>query len=398
MDKEISCPHRWHHIAINFQNQSTNTCCKTIPYKADLTLKDAFLNNPYQWERRKELFNGIRYKGCNSCWQVEDAGGTSWRMYAYDNSNQVKMPNNLNSNYIDTLELTLGNTCDMKCVYCSQDYSTQWAIENYKANRITKAKYKFLMEETPKEFVNYFWNWFDNKKHIIRNVQVKGGEPLIMNDFYNLLEKIKTTDCNISVITNLNTPDKYFDRFLKEIQDFPDNKKFLVLISMDTVKEYAEYIRYGLSWEQFEKNIHKLYNIAKNKDNVEICFIITMTTLNLKTHYLILEYIYNLYKTYKKCTLASFNHVDYPDELNPYKSPKDFANFLIPSIDFIENANIEDQHMHENWQIYLDMIRNLQEVINSNLSNKIKTQRVTQVDKDRNLDHKILFPEFHIDK
>ena len=402
VNKPIKCHHRWQHVVIELNTMKTNTCCKTDVYTADITEDDAFLNSQYQKERRQEMFDGIRYNGCNSCWQVEDNGGISWRMTGDDMS--PGGINSVDSDFIWTLELVLDNTCDMKCIYCSHLYSSQWALEDYKTGKITKEEYNKLRQGPTDEFLKYFWNWFDKKKDIIHTIQVKGGEPLITPTFYELVEKVQNTKCNISVVTNLNTPDNYFDLFLENLEKYSVDKNFVITISIDSVEEDVEYIRSGLSWKQFEKNIHKLYKVAqKNPKNIHISYITTMTLLAFKNHHKLLKFIYKLSKDYNKSCQLNFNHPDWPYELNPYNGPRYMAKYLRPSIKFLEtldfdiNAHDVDE-MKDHWNKYKEAIVNLKNILEKNKYAQPVPYRLNVIDKDRNLDHTKLFPEIYIDK
>jgi MoaA/NifB/PqqE/SkfB family radical SAM enzyme len=51
------------------------------------------------------------------------------------------------------IEIAFNNTCDLKCIYCSSAFSSQWETEDKKFNIITK------QQHTPVGFENAFWEW-----------------------------------------------------------------------------------------------------------------------------------------------------------------------------------------------------------------------------------------------
>jgi len=364
----IVCPYRWNYVVIDLQHKKTNTCCKTDTEYANLNFDDAFLNNETQFQRRQEMIDGYKHSACSQCWKVEDNNGISWRLAAAQIPEEINSRQGVVSNYIDTLELILGNTCDMKCIYCSRHFSTQWAIDDLKNKRIDKQEYKTLTKDLSTEFMDYFWNWFDQKKDIIKHLQIKGGEPTIMPDFYKILDKVIDTDIKLFIVTNLNTPKKQFDVFLEKVKTVSKEKQFGINISMDTVGEHAERIRQGLSWNRFESNLHKLYELASVNKNIQINFITTMSTENLETHHMFIDYAFNLYKKYNTITYLNFNHVDWPNHLNPYNEENSVTVYLDKSIEKLETfiPQITDQSMLQRWKQYYEYTKDLKKIIDNN--------------------------------
>ena len=362
----IACPYRWNYVVVDLQYEKTNTCCKTDLEEVNLDFEDAFLNNETQFQRRQEMLDGIKHDACSQCWKVEDNGGISWRLAAKNIQEEIQSRQGVTSNYIDTLEIIMGNTCDMKCIYCSPQYSTQWAIQNYKDKCIDREQYKTLTKDISNDFMQYFWNWFEQKKNIIKHLQIKGGEPTIIPEFYTLLDKVVDTNIKLFIITNLNTPSKQYDLFLEKIKLISKNKQFGINISMDTVGEYAEQIRQGLSWNRFENNLHKLYKLASTNKNIQINFITTMSTKNLDTHYKLIDYVFDLYKKYDAITLLNFNHVDKPINLNPYNFDNSYN--LDKSIEKIKKSIplINDELMLQRWNQYLNYTKDLKKIIDNN--------------------------------
>ena len=155
---DIVCPYRWNYVVINLQQQKTNTCCKTSLNKINLKFSDPFLNNKTQFQRRQEMLDGLKHIACSQCWQLERIGGISWRLAANKNREEIASRQGVISNYIDCLELTLGNICDMKCVYCNKEFSTQWAVEDFENGRINKKEYTEFVKDLEPNLMKYFWN------------------------------------------------------------------------------------------------------------------------------------------------------------------------------------------------------------------------------------------------
>src|SRR6185503_9370215 len=78
------CKWRWSYPVIHVSRGELRTCDKTINMRiteeALQTLgTDAFLNNAYLTERRREKLLGLRHSDCFTCIKLEDAGIQSTR-------------------------------------------------------------------------------------------------------------------------------------------------------------------------------------------------------------------------------------------------------------------------------------------------------------------------------
>jgi hypothetical protein len=182
--KESICALRWSYPNISLTRSEIRTCCKT-PFQSvsDNDIKeygiDLFLNTTYQKERRLEMLKGVRHQSCNQCWQVEDQGASSLRLaygspdqafdyYArhnnmYNEHRNLSLENitkvaTLESAIVEShrpfmLEVSLGNTCDMKCMYCNHVYSSQWATEGLKNKTLSIQDYKSAAAKPEEKFI-----------------------------------------------------------------------------------------------------------------------------------------------------------------------------------------------------------------------------------------------------
>ena len=120
---------------------TTRPCCLAIDEivddqgnKFDLNKTDleTIYNSSYMQRLRKQFRQGEKPETCNRCWQEEDAGRVSKRIYRkirlkelvdkvdYDN----EIPKQL-----WFVDLKLGNICNLKCRICGSWSSSKWAQE-----------------------------------------------------------------------------------------------------------------------------------------------------------------------------------------------------------------------------------------------------------------------------
>lgn len=438
MDYEKSICHlRWGYPNISLSRGEIRTCCKT-PFQRvsrnDMLKYDVnlFLNSSYQKERRLEMLKGIRHKDCNSCWQIEDQGATSLRGnspkgfidFARRNNMFDEFPGKsiseiskvvtlenaiLESHRPFMLEVSLGNTCDMKCMYCNHIYSSQWAVEDLKNKKISVEQYKNSISKYDPEFINLFWKWVNQEaKFSVNRIGIIGGEPLITPEFYDFLDRLLETysdiphnKTNIWIVTNMNCEENYFNKFLEFIPKL--NKKFHleIHISMESLNKQAEYIRNGLNWERFEKNVNKIFNFSQNIDNITLAFLPSVNALSVPRFSDFLKWIYNLSTTYKKPVMLKQNIVTWPSHHTPFILPDYYSKYLDPAIDFLsetENSMPEFPDLFGRWVEYKKFLINLRNSIHNGGEGKTELRKqfaewVDHFDNLRGLNFKETFPE-----
>jgi organic radical activating enzyme len=137
----------------------------------------------------------------------------------------------------------------MKCRTCGQEYSSQWEQENLK-NDVPYAK--VIPKHSNKEFMQEVIDQIDN----MEIVYFAGGEPLIMEQHYVMLEEMirrGKTDIQLRYNTNFSNL-KFKNKDLLALwQNF--SKPIDVYASIDHVGERAEYIRHGTDWGKVEANL-----------------------------------------------------------------------------------------------------------------------------------------------
>jgi len=140
------------------------------------------------------------------------------------------------------VDLRWTNHCNQACVYCGPEYSSKWAQELGKEIKSSVESRKKI-----KDFV------FENIEKL-KNVYLAGGEPLLMNEnreFLQLLLK-ENSLVNIRVNTNLSsTKTGVFDLLCKF-------KNVHWTVSVETIKEQYEYVRYHGSWKDFLENLKQV--------------------------------------------------------------------------------------------------------------------------------------------
>ncbi len=259
---------------------------------------DEVWNSKHMRDIRKKLLNGEQIQECNVCWNVENLektyGGhdapTSTRLdsiksYMSDDGVYSHMKDIIENNIrmmdddgfikdtLNSLELRLGNTCNLKCTMC-------WG---YSSSRINNERLDIVKKHGPKmpvwlydmwypsEYdiskINMMWHenpkFLDNFKKVaptLKRLYVTGGEPSIIkanDDMIKHLIEIGNKQCHVSFTTNLTT----WNMNLYDKLSFFDKSE--VQVSIDGFEKSQEYIRYGSSWKDIERNFKKLIELPE---------------------------------------------------------------------------------------------------------------------------------------
>jgi MoaA/NifB/PqqE/SkfB family radical SAM enzyme len=145
-----------------------------------------------------------------------------------------------NQHELNTIDVRWTNLCNFSCVYCSPEFSSRWADElQHKISKPDNGRFD--------DFKRYIFDHAATLKH----VYLAGGEPLLMKENIELLDLLQQVNprVNLRVNTNLSKTDtQVFER----ICEF-DNVHWT--ISVETMADEFEYVRYGGSWTDFLDNL-----------------------------------------------------------------------------------------------------------------------------------------------
>jgi len=249
-------------ILRSFGSTVRGSLCCTAADSVDVSY-DGALDNV-----RKDLENGIWNSHCRHCKEDEENNVTSWR----------EVGNNIPFDYA-YMELYVDNTCDLKCIYCSPMYSSRWESEQRSLTRDQKEKYISILDTY--EESNHVLNHtelilekvtdFATKSNTIRNtITLLGGEPLMTRYFKNGIVQdvieafyrgtVPNKPLRVCVVSNGNTPDNIIDDTIESLhnvkKEYP-NVEVMVVLSVESSGKNAEFVRDGLDYQRFLKNMSK---------------------------------------------------------------------------------------------------------------------------------------------
>ena len=275
-------------------------------------------NSKHIQDIRKRLLNGEQIQECNVCWNVENAekdygghdapkstrldsiqsymeddGIFSWLRESIEKNMQSTLDDGVVEESLKSLELRLGNHCNLKCNMCwgysssrinserlhllqSKDKDMpSWLFDMWYPSEYDISKIDMMWHENPKFLEN-----FKKVAPKLKRLYVTGGEPSIIEantKIINHLIDIGNKECHVSFTTNLIV----WNEDLYEKLEFFDRSE--VQVSVDGYRKSQEYIRYGSDWRTVSDNFKKLIQLP-NKVRIQV--------------YNVFQ-IYNMFETYK---------------------------------------------------------------------------------------------------
>jgi molybdenum cofactor biosynthesis enzyme MoaA len=287
--ENVICPAVWDHLCVNTMGKN-RLCCNAVTQPGDKFIGGFDKHwNEFRDGVKSEMLLGNRPEVCNSCWKKEDAGITSLRqdfVSRYKNSKRW-------SNFVDrldvtlpdptTLDLKLGNYCNLSCRMCSGYSSSGVAGEHKKI--LADTGVDIGVNEYEKEFVQDKWyikdEFVDRIKEMINNglrhLKFTGGEPMMVPSVLKLIDYCidsgHAKDIDLILITNVTLID---DKWIKKFSHF----RFVnIICSIDGVGNTFEYIRHPAVWTDVHS---KLKNLSKQSgDTFSISITFTLQLYNL---------------------------------------------------------------------------------------------------------------------
>lgn len=273
----------WVHARIN-QDGNVYPCCRIDSFYSYGSLKensftDIWNDAPIR-EMRSTLKNDNKFSSCRDCYHIDAIGGNSMRKLANaefkDHIHRVAQTENdgrILTNALLFLDIRFSNVCNLKCRSCNPTNSTGWYQDaKYFSGDILSSVIR------PTRSLQDLWTLLDAQIPSLTQIYFAGGEPLLQDEHYLLLEKLvklAKTDVLLQYNTNLTTLEYKEWSVLKLWASFP---RLSIIASIDGVKEQVELLRKGVKWDLIVKNLSM---IKKSLPHVNLCIAPTVGVTNV---------------------------------------------------------------------------------------------------------------------
>ena len=350
------CILKWHYLELSLAEGLKHSCYHCPQHK--IPLKSDLHNTPTTKEVRQQMLDGLKPAEDNYCYDIEKTGNYSDRQYlavqfikedpniiaktaAYEPDEQI---------YPKYLTVSFTNRCQMSCIYCGAGKSSTWKKEIdehgpypllVKENKDKYMPRDDIMRPEDNPYVDKFWKWLPDAYPHLQTIRLTGGEPLLDENTFKLLQYVKDNPKELSfeISTNLMVTDRRVSNYINLVKGLPGQKCY---VSVDTWGEQAEWIRTGLKIEQFEHNLHR---VLGNGIKVGI-----MCTFNLLSIPNFEEWVFKMAEL--KQQYPGLLTVDVPQMVEPLHLTTRIADKkLINMLDKAYKSMLTYSHLFEDYEI-----------------------------------------------
>ena len=432
------CLAKWLQHTLYLQNGMNHSChhppTHHIPLKEIEQNYKALHNTQHKKNAMRQMLNGERPSECDYCWRVEDMGeeyfsdriyksNVSWsKPYMFDVL--AAQTNDINPTY---LEISFSNVCNLKCAYCSPDLSSRWYDEikqhgeyptstNYNSfDVIGKLGRMPIPHKDPNPYVDAFWKWWPELYPSLHTLRLTGGEPLMSKDCWSVLERIRENpreDLTLSINTNLDVQDTMIDRLIELLLDLgPKLREIQIFTSGESTGSAAEYTRYGLNYDRWVNNCHKVISALNGKMNLTFAFMTTVNILSSGTFDQFIRQVVDFRKKYitdhmKQGNMLPMmtNYLRYPHMLAICNLTNNEKTKVTERLEEVVNEFAMENHNFANgngfiWDDEINQIKRLVEFMYKGKVGDLKNNRsdfvkfVDEYDKRRETNFQETFPD-----
>jgi len=302
---------------INLSDQSIAQCCRTdwLPYDLTESKKDiiSIFNAEHLKQDRELMLNGTVPKSCTNCVEYEK-NGIEIQNYLLASRENIVHTTTQKQTLPPRLDFVLHNFCNLTCVYCGPIFSSSWTKEindngTYKSDNVKKTikikdlvKNKIPLTEYKKSTSFQILDKLAKHKDFnqVKKITLLGGEPLVNPYLIDVCKTILENNPTVElwITTGLGVPDKTLFNKIEQLKEIDKNNQIGMNVSVETTGKIFEFIRYGITWEDFDRRFRYLID-QFGKDRISIMTVLFV--LGMMDYKNFLEYLNSLGLDSKDC-------------------------------------------------------------------------------------------------
>lgn len=221
-------------------------------------------NSGYMRKIRLDMLSGERPKPCERCYMYDDLGMRSHRQEANDEYRDrisgllaATAPDGTAPLDLLSVDLRLGNLCNLRCRMCSPQSSRALLGEFAEAYGIPVTHGALERLRTMDWFGREgFWDIFERHTPHIERLHFAGGEPFMIPQMFDFLARLvdlgRASSISLSYNTNLTMlPDRVYDLW-------PHFRQVRITASIDGADTINSFIRFPSDWTAIDTNLRRL--------------------------------------------------------------------------------------------------------------------------------------------
>ena len=300
------CLAKWQQVSLHLPTGLNNSCYHPPLHHIDVEpLKEnpgALHNTAYKKEQRKIMIRNEKPSECSYCWNIEKhdqlsdrhyRSGEKWAIEHFDAIRNSSGDEDVVPSYV---EVNFNHACNLKCSYCSPQFSSSWQAEvdkfgGYPTSVIHNDPAHFvgsrrpIPHSQPNPYVDAFWEWWPELYPKLKHFRMTGGEPLMDRNTYKVFDYVlamPNPELHLDVTSNFSVEDALMDRYLGYVKQLCSTQieHFMQYVSLDSGNyAHAEYIRHGLNYNRVVENVNMFLREIPYRNS--LTFIIPMNNLSV---------------------------------------------------------------------------------------------------------------------
>ena len=314
------CLAKWKQVSLHLPTGLNNSCYHPPLHRINIEdigrNPSALHNTEHKKQQRQLMLTGTKPAECQYCWNMEDQNKLSDRHYrsgepwAAVDFEKIKNSQGSEDDIVPSyVEVNFNNACNLKCSYCSPQFSSSWQQEMERDGAYPtlvphNAPEHFVGDRKPiparesNPYVDAFWKWWPTLYPELEHFRMTGGEPLLDRNTYRVFDYVlanPSAKLHLNVTSNFSVEPKLSKKYFDYVKQLCNGKieHFMQYVSLDSgVPAQAEYIRAGMEFDRVNTNVQNyLVNIPNYNS---LTFIITMNNLSVSGLQPLLEWILQL--------------------------------------------------------------------------------------------------------
>jgi organic radical activating enzyme len=318
------CLAKWKQVSLHLQTGMNNSCyhppLHAIDPEAIAQDPGALHNTEHKKLQRVMMLRNEKPPECQYCWNMEAEGKLSDRHYrsgepwAAVDFDQIRNSTGMEDDVIPSyVEVNFNNACNLRCSYCSPQFSSSWADEVARlgayptSNRHNDPAFfqgnrRPIPARESNPYVDAFWQWWPTLYPKLRHFRMTGGEPLMDRNTYRVFDWVLANPnpaLHLNVTSNFSVEDSLFEKYISYVKRLctPNIEHFMQYVSLDSGRgAQAEYIRHGMNWDRVVRNVNHFLTEIPYRNS--LTFIVTMNNLSVTGFRDYMEWILHLRKTH----------------------------------------------------------------------------------------------------
>jgi len=238
-------------------------------------------NSEYMRKLRQDFLDKKQPQTCRKCWNEERSGRTSKRLHTINRLEHIVTDTEWTADAkpLVFIDFKLGNICNLKCRICGSWSSSTFAAEEVQFEGKDSFHYQMLKDGAWPRRNQRFWQDIDSLMDQVRYLEFTGGEPFMIQEHFDLLQRMVDNGIAHNVEIHYNTNGTHYPENAEEI--WKHFKTVEVAFSIDDVNERFEYQRANAIWSEVNTNMDRFEQLRERNTNIQLQVCSTVNVFNV---------------------------------------------------------------------------------------------------------------------